>query len=180
MDLGASIQPAYILLGRTYHHDIQIHHVQQPVHLFLVLRTVDNRRSAVVDRNPPAEQVVLHSGAGILNGFFRSSVDLPSLQRAKHSCVLVRGERDHCCPQESRLHLDRFITLGGIHLTGVRRDPHQCSAADRHGRFAPGRSRLVGCPRRLGGSGGSFLGRRLAMRSWKRIGSWATASSSPR
>ena len=70
--------------------------------------------------------------------------------------------------------------LGGIHLTGVRRDPHQCSAADRHGRFAPGRSRLVGCPRRLGGSGGSFLGRRLAMRSWKRIGSWATASSSPR
>ena len=70
--------------------------------------------------------------------------------------------------------------FGGIHLTGVRRDPHQCSAADRHGRFAPGRSRLVGCPRRLGGSGGSFLGRRLAMRSWKRIGSWATASSSPR
>ena len=70
--------------------------------------------------------------------------------------------------------------LGGIPLTGVRRDPHQCSAADRHGRFAPGRSRLVGCPRRLGGSGGSFLGRRLAMRSWKRIGSWATASSSPR
>ena len=70
--------------------------------------------------------------------------------------------------------------VGGIHLTGVRRDPHQCSAADRHGRFAPGRSRLVGCPRRLGGSGGSFLGRRLAMRSWKRIGSWATASSSTR
>ena len=70
--------------------------------------------------------------------------------------------------------------IGGIHLTGVRRDPHQCSAADRHGRFAPGRSRLVGCPRRLGGSGGSFLGRRLAMRSWKRIGSWATASSSTR
>ena len=70
--------------------------------------------------------------------------------------------------------------VGGIPLTGVRRDPHQCSAADRHGRFAPGRSRLVGCPRRLGGSGGSFLGRRLAMRSWKRIGSWATASSSPR
>ena len=73
-----------------------------------------------------------------------------------------------------------ITTLGGIHLTGVRRDPHQCSAADRHGRFAPGRSRLVGCPRRLGGSGGSFLGRRLAMRSWKRIGSWATASSSTR
>ena len=70
--------------------------------------------------------------------------------------------------------------FGGIPLTGVRRDPHQCSAADRHGRFAPGRSRLVGCPRRLGGSGGSFLGRRLAMRSWKRIGSWATASSSTR
>ena len=79
------------------------------------------------------------------------------------------------------LALVRGITAGGgIHLTGVRRDPHQCSAADRHGRFAPGRSRLVGCPRRLGGSGGSFLGRRLAMRSWKRIGSWATASSSPR
>ena len=73
-----------------------------------------------------------------------------------------------------------FVDFGGIHLTGVRRDPHQCSAADRHGRFAPGRSRLVGCPRRLGGSGGSFLGRRLAMRSWKRIGSWATASSSTR
>ena len=72
------------------------------------------------------------------------------------------------------------IDHGGIHLTGVRRDPHQCSAADRHGRFAPGRSRLVGCPRRLGGSGGSFPGRRLAMRSWKRIGSWATASSSTR
>ena len=34
--------------------------------------------------------------------------------------------------------------FGGIHLTGVRRDPHQCSAADRHGRFAPGRSRLGG------------------------------------
>ena len=32
----------------------------------------------------------------------------------------------------------------------------------------------------LGGSGGAFLGRRLAMRSWKRIGSWATASSSTR
>ena len=76
--------------------------------------------------------------------------------------------------------LDLITGNGGIHLTGVRRDPHQCSAADRHGRFAPGRSRLVGCPRRLGGSGGSFLGRRLAMRSWKRIGSWATASSSPR
>ena len=75
---------------------------------------------------------------------------------------------------------DVYARLGGIHLTGVRRDPHQCSAADRHGRFAPGRSRLVGCPRRLGGSGGSFLGRRLAMRSWKRIGSWATASSSTR
>ena len=74
----------------------------------------------------------------------------------------------------------RLVALGGIHLTGVRRDPHQCSAADRHGRFAPGRSRLVGCPRRLGGSGGGFLGRRLAMRSWKRIGSWATASSSTR
>ena len=75
---------------------------------------------------------------------------------------------------------DHIFVFGGIHLTGVRRDPHQCSAADRHGRFAPGRSRLVGCPRRLGGSGGSFLGRRLAMRSWKRIGSWATASSSTR
>ena len=49
-----------------------------------------------------------------------------------------------------------ITSVGGIHLTGVRRDPHQCSAADRHGRFAPGRSRLVGCPRRLGGSGGSF------------------------
>ena len=73
-----------------------------------------------------------------------------------------------------------YGALDTIPLTGVRRDPHQCSAADRHGRFAPGRSRLVGCPRRLGGSGGSFLGRRLAMRSWKRIGSWATASSSPR
>ena len=77
-------------------------------------------------------------------------------------------------------HVHIIGRFGGIHLTGVRRDPHQCSAADRHGRFAPGRSRLVGCPRRLGGSGGSFLGRRLAMRSWKRIGSWATASSSPR
>ena len=76
--------------------------------------------------------------------------------------------------------LVRKRAIGGIHLTGVRRDPHQCSAADRHGRFAPGRSRLVGCPRRLGGSGGGFLGRRLAMRSWKRIGSWATASSSTR
>ena len=78
------------------------------------------------------------------------------------------------------IHGDKYRRFGGIHLTGVRRDPHQCSAADRHGRFAPGRSRLVGCPRRLGGSGGSFPGRRLAMRSWKRIGSWATASSSTR
>ena len=37
-----------------------------------------------------------------------------------------------------------YRIFGGIHLTGVRRDPHQCSAADRHGRFAPGRSRLGG------------------------------------
>ena len=95
--------------------------------------------------------------------------------------ALARTNRKYIVNNPTRARVfTQFIGIGGIHLTGVRRDPHQCSAADRHGRFAPGRSRLVGCPRRLGGSGGSFPGRRLAMRSWKRIGSWATASSSTR
>ena len=103
----------------------------------------------------------------------------------KHSYYIFAVKKTADAPLDidlssQKIYASQKEAFGGIPLTGVRRDPHQCSAADRHGRFAPGRSRLVGCPRRLGGSGGSFLGRRLAMRSWKRIGSWATASSSPR
>ena len=140
---------------------------------------------ALVDRDPSVEQ------------YFHDIEKSSALSSAEESAVSQRIQKgdEQAIAVLVQANLRFVITIAkkyenhglplndliwGIHLTGVRRDPHQCSAADRHGRFAPGRSRLVGCPRRLGGSGGSFLGRRLAMRSWKRIGSWATASSSPR
>ena len=100
-------------------------------------------------------------------------------------CGRALPEKDGKCPACTRKldtlrRLVGYMAPWGYPFNRSASRPHQCSAADRHGRFAPGRSRLVGCPRRLGGSGGSFPGRRLAMRSWKRIGSWATASSSTR
>ena len=83
--------------------------------------------------------------------------NLPPEPRDAFRAICVEwGKQFSKVPLASPEDEDKFIGFGGIHLTGVRRDPHQCSAADRHGRFAPGRSRLVGMPSPFGRLGGQL------------------------